>query len=130
MVFHGYFSRFVLSQSQSSDFYDASEYPDWENKFLNQMKYKGFNRAILSTYRQISRVDWKSLYEGFSQQNIPLQIFWGKEDLTINRIEIACLQQIVPGSHLIQIEHAGHIPHYEKPEVVSEKMIEFLKKIG
>jgi pimeloyl-ACP methyl ester carboxylesterase len=129
MFFHGYFSRFVLSQNQSSDFFDANLHPDWEEKFKDQMRYRGFNQAILSTYRQIRHVDWRSIYGIFSQQDIPLQIYWGEEDQTINRGEIACLQQSVTNSQLIQINHAGHIPHYEMPEVVSVKLIEFLEKI-
>jgi hypothetical protein len=50
IFFHVYYSRFVRSQSQSSDFFDASQHPDWENKFLAQMRFRGFSQAILSTY--------------------------------------------------------------------------------
>jgi pimeloyl-ACP methyl ester carboxylesterase len=128
IYFHGYYSRLMLPQSQSSDFFDASQHPDWENKFLDQMRFRGFSQAILSTYRHIRLVDWRSIYENFSRQEIPLQIFWGKEDQTVNRAEIACLQQMVLGSQLIQIDQAGHIPHYEQPEIVSKKMIKFIKK--
>lgn len=94
------------------------------------MRYRGFNQAILSTFRQIRRVDWRSIYENFSRLEIPLQIFWGEADRMVNREEIDCLQQMVPVSQLIQINQAAHIPHYEKPDMVSAKMIEFLKKMG
>jgi pimeloyl-ACP methyl ester carboxylesterase len=85
LFFYAYFSRFVLPKSQSSDFFDANKFPDWEKKFREQMRFDGFSQAILSTYRQIRSVDWQSVYKNFSGKEIPLQIIWGKKDRTIDR---------------------------------------------
>jgi len=128
LFFYAYFSRFVLPKSQSSDFFDASNYPDWEKKFLDQMRFGGFNQAILSTYRQIQSVDWQSIYMNFSRTKIPLQIIWGKEDRTIDRGEIDCLQQLIPNHQLVMVDQAGHIPHYERSDLVSAKMIGFFNE--
>jgi pimeloyl-ACP methyl ester carboxylesterase len=129
LFFHAYYSKYVLPRCQSSDFYNAGKHPDWETKFLDQMRYTGFNQAILSTYRQIRNVDWHSIYSNFSKKEISLQIIWGKEDQTINRGEIECLQHMIPNHQLVLIDQAGRIPHYEKPDLVSEKMIELLNKV-
>jgi pimeloyl-ACP methyl ester carboxylesterase len=129
LFFYTYYSKHILPKNQSSDFFNAGKHPDWEIKFLDQLRYAGFNQAILSTYRQIRYVDWHSIYSNFSKKEIPLQIIWGKEDQTINRLEIECLQQMIPNHQLVLVDQTGHIPHYEKPEVVSTKMVEFLNKV-
>ena len=57
-------------------------------------------------------------------------MFWGKEDQTVNRLEITWLHQIIPDGQLIQVNQAGHIPHIKQPEMVLTKMIKFIKKFG
>jgi pimeloyl-ACP methyl ester carboxylesterase len=57
---------FILPKSQCGDFYHAEAFPDWEARFRNQMQYKGFRRAILSTIRNLNKWDTLAIYRSLA----------------------------------------------------------------
>lgn len=122
-----YFAPIILSRSQPNDFFEPENFPGWENKFKEQMRYRGFNQAILSTYRNLTRLNPEKIYSEISTMGIPVQIIWGEEDQTIKYEEIQKIQALIPDSNFKKIENAGHIPHYEKPEITNEILIDFIK---
>jgi len=128
LFFYLIFSPKWLPASHIHDFFDETRHPDWEDRFRHQLKFEGFNQAILSTYRHLHQVDWRLLYSQFSKLKKPLAIIWGKEDQTINKDEIALLTKMIPEHRLIQVEQAGHIPHFERPEIVSPILVNLLSK--
>jgi pimeloyl-ACP methyl ester carboxylesterase len=123
-----YLAPVRLPKNQSDDFYYPERFPDWEAKYRVQMKYKGFRRALLSTIRNmILETDPLAEYEGVGEKNIPVLLLWGREDQTIPLADIELVQKMIPSAEFHPIAEAGHIPQYERPEIVNPLLIEFLK---
>jgi len=113
---------------QLSDFYDQSLFPNWPEKYYPQMQYKGFGRSILSTIRHLPAWDIENDYRGVADAKIPVQLFWGEEDTVLDIEQAKLQQQWNPGIEFHPIAKAGHLPHYEKPELVEPLLIDFLRR--
>ena len=62
----------------------------------------------------------------FGRQNLPTLLIWGREDKSVSSAEMQQLVKLIPGIDYHIIEKAGHIPQYERPEIVNPLLIEFL----
>ncbi|MFH1091930.1 MAG: alpha/beta fold hydrolase, partial [Pseudomonadota bacterium] len=59
----------------------------------------------------------------------PTLIVWGDADRMIPAKGFAVrLQKDIPGSRLVIIEKAGHLPHTERPETFNRLVVEFLRQ--
>ena len=122
-----YLVPFHLPQSQIDDFYQPVKYPGWEDQYRVQMQYKGFKRAILSTIRNLVKMDPLNEYQKVNQTGLPILLIWGREDQSVTYEAIVKLMQEIPDAEILFVEKAGHLPHYEKSELVTPVMIEFLQ---
>jgi pimeloyl-ACP methyl ester carboxylesterase len=112
---------------QSSDFVDRNRFPDWETKFREQMQYRGFRRAILSTIKEFSGPEILEEYRKLGASDIPVSVFWGREDQTVPLEYSKKLQELVPQAELTVIDEAGHLPHLERPEALNPVLLEQLR---
>ncbi len=115
-----------LPQSQRDDFYRPEKFPDWEQKYVDQLQYKGFKYAILSTIRNLVKMEPLAEYEKLSTLGIPALLIWGEEDKSVSYEAIVKLMQVMPDIETFFVEEAGHIPHVEKPEIVNPQLFAFL----
>lgn len=113
-----------------TDFFNPDRFPDWEARYRDQMQYDGFRRAILSSTRNMVGVDTIAAYQTLGQGDMPVVLFWGREDQTVPAEDIALLRRIVPHIEFHPIDQAGHVPHYERPDVVNPLIIDFLGNGG
>lgn len=97
-------------------------------RYIAQMKYKGFKRAILSTIRNDMLGSFRPVYEQIGKMGKPVLLLWGEHDHTVPFRHSNTLQQVMPGLEFHAIEHCGHIPHYEKPDEVNPILLKFLRK--
>jgi pimeloyl-ACP methyl ester carboxylesterase len=67
------------------------------------------------------------VYERIGKLNIPVLLFWGRQDHTVPFNHSEILRAAMPNLEIHALEDCGHIPHYEKPEVVNPIMLRFLK---
>ena len=59
----------------------------------------------------------------------PTLLIWGAGDRLINPESYAQrLHQDMPGSNLVVVEKAGHLPHQEQPQVFNQLVMDFLKQ--
>jgi pimeloyl-ACP methyl ester carboxylesterase len=121
-----YVAPVELPKTQPDDFYRPERYPDWEAKYRVQEQYKGFRQAILSTIRAQPTMDSMAEYAAVGRQNLPALLIWGREDRTISSTDMKQLVKLIPGIDFEIIEEAGHIPQYERPEIVNPLLIKFL----
>jgi pimeloyl-ACP methyl ester carboxylesterase len=91
-----------------------------------QLQYKGFRRAILSTIRAMPGMDSLVEYAAVGRQNLPTLLIWGREDKSVSSDDMQQLVKLIPGIEYQIIEEAGHIPQYERPEIVNPLLVEFL----
>ena len=114
----------ALPQSQLSDFYLPDRHPDWPARYAEQMQYKGFRRAIVSTARNILHQDFLTTYQKL--HSFPVLLIWGTSDKTIPKTEIDTLRKLLH-PEFMPIDKAGHLPLLEQPTLVNNRLIAFLK---
>ncbi len=115
----------TMAEGQLSDFVEPEKFPDWADKYREQMKFRGFKRAILSTMRHYFHEDHWASYIALGNQRKPVLLVWGREDQTIPFSQSKEVQEVL-GASLLAIAGAGHIPHYEKATIVNPEILRFL----
>jgi pimeloyl-ACP methyl ester carboxylesterase len=117
-----------LLEGLASDFYDPSLVGYFIERYRPQMKFKGFKRAILSSVRNGMLDSFYDLYQRVGKLQKPTLLLWGRNDATVPFEHSALLTAALPHAEFHVIENAGHIPHYERPEVVNPILGRFLNQ--
>ena len=115
-----------LTKGVQSDFYDQTHIKAFINKYMVQLKYKGFMRAILATMHNGMLGDFSPTYRKVGEQGIPAQLFWGRNDKTVPFTYSTDIRAAIPQARFHAIDKCGHIPHYEKPDEFNPLLLEFL----
>ena len=71
-------------------------------------------------------MDATAEYGAVGKLKLPALLIWGREDKTVSAADIQQIEELIPGIEYHTIEEAGHIPQYERPEVVNPLLINFL----
>jgi pimeloyl-ACP methyl ester carboxylesterase len=112
----------------ASDFFERELVEDFQTQYLEQMHYKGFKRAILSTIRNHMLDSFIDYYQRVGEMDKPVLLFWGRNDTAVPFRHSEKLRKAIPNIEFHAIENCGHIPHFEKPEEVNPILLEFLRK--
>jgi len=92
------------------------------------MQFSGFKRAILSTMRNGMLASFYDYYQRVGRLKKRTLLFWGRNDNTVPFEHSRDILAAIPHTEFHIIENCGHIPHYEKPQVVNPILLEFLRK--
>ncbi|MBI1792919.1 MAG: alpha/beta fold hydrolase [Chloroflexi bacterium] len=112
----------------ASDFFVPEHITIFQDKYRAQMQYRGFKRAILSTLRNKMVGGHANIYDQLGKLSKPVLLLWGRNDGTLPFDHSQDIIAAVPGIEFHPIENSGHIPHFEKPEIVNPILINFLIK--
>ncbi len=112
----------------ATDIFDSNLVRQFQAQYRVQMQYKGFKRAILSTIRNNMLESFEDKYINVGKLKIPTLLFWGRHDATVPFEHSKIILKAIPHAEFHAIENCGHIPHYEKPEIVNPILLEFLSK--
>lgn len=115
-----------LPESQFDDFVHPERYPDWAERYREQMHYRGFRRAILSTIRNGAGMDDRQMYRRYGALGIPTLIIWGRMDHTVPFAISDSLRARIPGSEFVAVDSAAHLPHIEQPVETHAALLGFL----
>lgn len=118
---------FILPRSQADDFYRPDRFPGWEDRYRDQMRYRGFKKALLSTIRSMAGINALPWYKAIGASKISVLFLRGEADKSIPATEMEQFRQAVPQAELHIIKEAGHLPQYEQPGTVNPLLIRFLK---
>ena len=118
-----------LPKRQMEYFYRPEKFVEWPDLFYEQMKYKGFRRALLSTLRNFVSRDHLEVYKRVSKLNKPVLLIWGKEDRTVPISDNEKIRNIL-NVNFLPVDKAGHLAYYERPDIVYPKLIDFLNCNG
>lgn len=123
-----YFGR-TLPKRLAEDFYRPEKAPAWEGRFREQMRYRGFRRALLRSLRHFMAEDFSNLYAEVGNMGKPTLLVWGRHDRTV---PFAYSERIAGllGAKLFVVEESGHTPHLERPEVFEPELVRFLRGEG
>mgnify|MGYP006278019739 CR=1 FL=1 len=127
LVMAGYLEPVLLPSIQEDDFYAPARFPDWEERYREQIQFRGFGRALLSTIRHLPEIDPGRVYHLMSTRGIPVLLVWGQEDQTFSRKDMTGVEQALGEVDFQAVPAAGHLPHLERPELVNPLIVEFLR---
>ncbi len=100
----------------------------FQERYLVQLQFKGFKRAILSSIRNHAVDSCIDVYRKVGRMNKPALLFWGRHDTTVPLQQSEDICAAIPNLEFHIIEDCSHIPHYEKPEETNSLLLEFLRK--
>jgi pimeloyl-ACP methyl ester carboxylesterase len=115
-----------LAGKQLEDFADPDAFPEWPARFRTQMRYRGFERALLSTAREFVSHDPLSYYEAAGSQGKPTLLVWGDRDSATPVEQADRVSAALGGPERVLIPGAGHALHYEHAAEVSAALSGFL----
>ena len=108
--------------------FDREHMGEFGPRYITQMEYKGFKRALLSSIRNDMLGSFLDVYERIGKLDKPVLLFWGRNDATLPFKHSELLRAAMPQAELHAIEKGGHIPHYTKPEEVNPILLDFLRR--
>jgi pimeloyl-ACP methyl ester carboxylesterase len=128
----GLFNRMgshTLLETMLADFYRPSDeaIEFFVTRYEAQMKYRGFKRALLSSLRTGMLDEDLNLFRRLAELDKPVQLIWGEEDKIVPYKYSKTFTELVPGTQFHSVSQAGHIPHFERPEIVNPLLIDFLR---
>jgi pimeloyl-ACP methyl ester carboxylesterase len=125
----GRFGAGTMLRSMLNDFYQPSPaaIESFASRYLDQMIYHGFKRAILSSLRTGMLNEDLDLFRRVGRQDHPVLLIWGKHDKTVPYHYNDTFRQLVPRARFEAIDEAAHIPHFERPAIVNPLLLDFLK---
>jgi pimeloyl-ACP methyl ester carboxylesterase len=115
------------ADGQAGDFVEPAKWPDWVSRYRVQQQYDGFGRALLRTRIAMSTVRYDSLYAATGRAGKSTLLLWGTEDKTVPIANAAQVRAGIPQAEFHPFEHAGHLPHMERTDVVNPLLITWLK---
>jgi pimeloyl-ACP methyl ester carboxylesterase len=100
--------------------------PEYVAAYKEQMQFKGFRHAIISTLRNMPLNDMKTVYERIGKTDRDILLIWGTRD-TITPYENNTLaRNAMPKARFLPVDGAGHAAHFERPDIVNPALISFL----
>ncbi len=124
----GLFGSETLLNSMTDDLFDPKDVKLLQDGYRPQMEYQGFKRALLSTMRGDVLGNSLPIYQRIGENDLQVMLIWGREDRTIPFAYSQMIVDAIPHVQFHPIDKAGHIPHYERPEIVNPLLIDFLQK--
>lgn len=115
------------AKGQLDDFKYPEQFPGWVDKYKIQMQYKGFRHALISTRNNYSPDSIISNYKVLGGLQKKILLIWGREDQTVPFQFSDSLRKIV-SVDFFPVDDARHLPYLEKPALVNQKIISFLKE--
>jgi pimeloyl-ACP methyl ester carboxylesterase len=109
--------------------YGGDRYPEFVEVAHQQMKFVGYRQALLSTLRSDVLDDLSEIFHRVGNKDRPSMLIWGTLDRAVPFKMSEKVREAIPNIEFHAIQGAGHIPHYERPEVVTPMIIDFLKKL-
>jgi len=116
------------ADTQLDDFLHPERFPDWPERYKVQLQYKGFRRAQRSTTVTNADVDQAPQLKRVGENPRPVIVFWGKDDQSVPFEFSVTLLEAMPRARLVPVESAGHLPHWERPDVVQPALVAFLRQ--
>jgi pimeloyl-ACP methyl ester carboxylesterase len=118
----------TMADAEMNDFVHPERFSNYLAAYREQMRYRGFRKAILSTMLNYWIEDSTAEYRQLGKTGRPVLLFWGVADES-SRIELSAkLLEDIPQVEFHVIKDAGHRAAYERPEIVNPILIAFLKK--
>jgi pimeloyl-ACP methyl ester carboxylesterase len=105
---------------------DPSGVADAKAAYANQLKYRGYKHALLSTLRSGPLAGLEDSFTRVGRQNRKGLLLWGSDDTIVPYNIHERVKEFIPWLDFKPIEGGRHCVNYEKPEKVNPLLIAFL----
>jgi pimeloyl-ACP methyl ester carboxylesterase len=112
----------------ASDFYGPVPVRAFREQCRVQMEYRGFARAVVSTIRHDMLGTFTSTYARLGGLRKEILLIWGEDDVTTPFERGRVLLELLPHAEFLPVPRSGHVPHFERPDLVHPRILEFLEK--
>lgn len=112
----------------SDDQYDEAEVPEMnrlQGDVTEQMRYKGYFPALLSTLRNLPMSDQDEIYTSLAETAIPVLAVFGVDDKVVPIEAAARLRSLAPATDVRELTKAGHALNYQDFEIINPWLVEF-----
>jgi pimeloyl-ACP methyl ester carboxylesterase len=110
----------------ASVIYNLKDFNLLQYHIREQLQFKGFKRAILSTLRNRMVDGYLDVYRQLGKLHLPILLLWGRNDDTLPIYQSEQLLKLIPNAEFRVVENSGHIPHYNRPDFVNPILDQFL----
>jgi len=117
------------ANGQLNDFLHPERFPDWPARYRVQLQYRGFRRSRFSDLVNNVNSDQRDELQKVGEHLRPVLVVWGKQDPNVPFELSASLLGVMPTARLVPVEDAGHLPHWEQPQIVHPALVEFLREV-
>ena len=117
----------TISSGQLSDFKYPENYPLWDDKYEELLKFKGFARALISTVKNHKNLDLEN--KEISDSNKKVYTIWGDSDSVVIFNDIKDkLNKLLPNRFEYTVQNSGHLPHIENQSDFEKYLFEVVLK--
>jgi len=117
----------TISSGQLSDFKYPENYPLWDDKYEELLKFKGFARALISTVKNHKNLDLEN--KEISDSNKKVYTIWGDSDSVVIFNDIKDkLNKLLPNRFEYTVPNSGHLPHIENQSDFEKYLFEVVLK--
>lgn len=117
--------RRIVLRSVSNGLYKNDLKGAFLSLVTDQMQYRGYLRAFLSTLRSCGYKDTSEVYRNAGMDDLPVLMISGSEDPSIPSSVKVKLRELIPNLEHHEIKNTGHFPHFERPGEVISRILEF-----
>ena len=101
---------------------------EYKKIFSEQTNFKGFERAMLSTFRSDATTDYRTDYQTTGKQDRKIMLIWGTNDEYITGGMVQEITKAMPQVEFVKLDWVGRDPQVEVPECFNSIVIDFLKR--
>lgn len=105
-------------------FKESGAPPRFVERFEEQIRFAGFEGALLSMSRGDALTDYRPIYRALGK--MPALIIWGDADDNIPREHIAFLRRTLSGHQYLELPGAGHGLNIQRRDQVNRALVAFL----
>jgi pimeloyl-ACP methyl ester carboxylesterase len=118
----------AMAASQAEDFLRPERHPDWVARYRVQQQFEGTREAWRRTRAAIAVApDQGEELRRVGAHPRPVLVLWGKQDPYVPIAESKAVMEAMPHATLVPVDSAAHLPQVERPEVVGERVVRFLR---
>lgn len=116
----------TLAEQQIGEYVDSDDRDYWIERFHGQMRYDGFEDAIIATAQQFLRQDPTPDIQALAQHHIPTLLIWGEQDTVFPFNQApGVLAELGETGFFLPLADTGHALHYQRAEEVNRAMLTF-----
>lgn len=119
----------TLIKGVRKSLHEPEKVPEYMQKYEEQMVYRGYKRAIVSTLRHFDLNNQAADFKKAGRHPRPVKVFWGKADRIVPYEHSARVLEAMPRATLFSLADAGHVLQYEYPDAVNPVLVDFLTSV-